>query len=156
NERGRINFDSLPLNRAIKVVKGNGARKFAVFSDPDCPYCKALEKNLLPMTDYTMYVFLYPIASLHPDAPAKAHTLWCAKDRAAAWSAWMHEKKLSSADGCKGDPVDELQKLGQSLHIDSTPTLFFADGRRVAGAIPQDELEKNLATASGAPATASA
>ena len=144
NEHGRINFGVLPLERAIKVVKGNGSRKFAVFSDPDCPYCQQLEKTLASVTDITMFVFLYPIASLHPQAPVKAHAIWCAPDRSAAWNQWMHEKVLPPTKTCGGDPIDALQKLGDQLHINSTPTLFFADGRRVAGAIPVEELQKYL------------
>ena len=146
NDRGKINFAVLPLERAIKVVKGNGSRKFAVFSDPDCPYCQQLEKTLLSVTDTTMYVFLYPIAALHPQAPVKAHAIWCAPDRSVAWNQWMHEKKLPPGKTCAGDPIDALQKLGDDLHINSTPTLFFADGTRVAGAIPIDELQKYLAS----------
>lgn len=146
NDRGRIDFKTLPLNEAIKVVKGNGSRTFAVFSDPDCPFCQQLEKTLLSVNDFTMYVFLYPIASLHPQAPAKAHAIWCAPNRVQAWSDWMHEKKLPPAKTCSGDPIDALQKLGDKLHINSTPTMFFADGRRIAGAIPQAELEKDLTT----------
>src|SRR5262249_26063979 len=149
NDRGKIDFKSLPLNQAIKVVKGNGSRVFAVFSDPDCPYCQQLEKTLLSVTDITMYVFLFPIASLHPQAPSKAHAIWCAPDRAQAWADWMHEKKLPPARTCSGDPIDALQKLGDKLHVNSTPTMFFANGRRVAGAIPAAELEKDL-TAAGA------
>lgn len=144
NEHGKIDFNTLPFNRAIKVVKGNGSRKFAVFSDPDCPFCQQLEKSLLPVTDVTMYVFLYPIASLHPQATAKAHAIWCAKDRSQAWTQWMHEKKLPPTTSCSDDPLDELQKFGDHLHINSTPTLFFADGRRVAGAIPTAEIDKLL------------
>ncbi len=147
NERGRIDFSTLPFDRAIKVVKGNGSRQFAVFSDPDCPYCQQLEKSLLSVDNVTMYVFLFPIASLHPQATGKAHAIWCAKDRAAAWSQWMHEKKLPPATTCSGDPVDQLQQLGDHLRINSTPTLFFADGRRVAGAIPVAEIEQHLAKA---------
>ena len=146
NDHGKINFGVLPLERAIKIVKGNGNRKFAVFSDPDCPFCQELEKTLLSVTDITMYVFLYPIASLHPQAPAKAHAIWCAADRQQAWNQWMHEKKLPPAKTCSGDPIDALQKLADTLHINSTPTLFFANGRRVAGAIPASELEKDLAS----------
>jgi len=146
NDHGKINFGVLPLERAIKIVKGNGSRKFAVFSDPDCPFCQELEKTLLSVTDITMYVFLFPIASLHPQAPAKAHAIWCAADRQQAWNQWMHEKKLPPAKTCSGDPIDALQKLADTLHINSTPTLFFANGRRVAGAIPAAELEKNLAS----------
>jgi thiol:disulfide interchange protein DsbC len=151
NDYGKIDFKVLPLERAIKVVKGNGSRTFAVFSDPDCPYCLQLEKTLLTVPDFTMYVFLFPIASLHPQAPAKAHAIWCAPDRSAAWSQWMHEKKLPEQKACSGDPIDALQKLGDTLHINSTPTLFFTNGRRVAGAIPAAEIEKYLASSGGTP-----
>lgn len=147
NEHGKIDFKTLPLNKAIKVVKGNGSRVFAVFSDPDCPFCQQLEKTLLSVNDITMYVFLFPIASLHPQAPAKAHAIWCAPDRTQAWAQWMHEKKLPPDKTCSGDPIDALQKLANELRINSTPTMFFADGRRVAGAIPVAELEKNLSGA---------
>jgi thiol:disulfide interchange protein DsbC len=151
NARATINFHSLPFDRAVKVVKGNGSRQFAVFSDPDCPFCQQLEKSLLPVTNYTMYVFLFPIATLHPQATAKAHAIWCAKDRSQAWTDWMHDKKLPAAgtSACSGDPIEELQKFGDKIHINSTPTLFFADGQRVAGAIPTSELEQSL-TASNA------
>jgi thiol:disulfide interchange protein DsbC len=147
NDHGKINFSILPLDRAIKVVKGNGSRVFAVFSDPDCPFCQELEKTLLSVTDYTMYVFLFPIATLHPGAPVKAHAIWCAPDRSAAWNTWMHDKKLPPEKTCSGDPIDALQKLGDQLNINSTPTMFFANGRRMAGAIPKKELEDLLTTA---------
>jgi thiol:disulfide interchange protein DsbC len=156
NEHGKIDFSVLPVDRAIKIVKGNGSRKFAVFSDPDCPFCQQLEKTLLSVTDITMYVFLYPIASLHPQAPAKAHTIWCAADRQQAWNQWMQEKKLPPAKTCSNDPIDALQKLGDSLHINSTPTLFFVNGRRIAGAIPAAELEKDLAAAGSLKTSAAA
>jgi thiol:disulfide interchange protein DsbC len=149
NEHGRINFKDLPVTQAIKVVRGNGSRVFAVFSDPDCPYCQQLEKTLLSINDFTMYVYLFPIAALHPQAPSKAHAIWCAPDRAQAWSQWMHEKKLPAANrACSADPVDSLQKLGDTLRINSTPTLFFVNGARIAGAMPAPELEKKLAAAS--------
>jgi thiol:disulfide interchange protein DsbC len=154
NEHGKIDFSALPVDRAIKIVKGNGSRKFAVFSDPDCPFCQQLEKTLLSVTDITMYVFLYPIASLHPQAPAKAHAIWCAADRQQAWNQWMQEKKLPPAKTCSGDPIDALQKLGDTLHINSTPTLFFTNGRRVAGAIPAAEIAKDLAAAGSPKASA--
>jgi thiol:disulfide interchange protein DsbC len=145
NDRGRIDFKTLPVKDAIKVVKGNGSRVFAVFSDPDCPYCQQLEKSLLSVNDYTMYVYLFPIAALHPQAPMKAHALWCAPDRAQAWRDWMQDKKLPATKTCSGDPIDSLQKLSDTLHINSTPTLFFANGTRLAGALPAADIEKKLA-----------
>ena len=73
DELTKIDFSSLPLDQAIKVVKGNGSRKLVVFSDVDCPFCKRLEQNELSNIDnVTIYTFLYPIESLHPDAAAKS------------------------------------------------------------------------------------
>jgi len=149
NEHGRIDFSSLPLDRAIKIVKGNGSRRFAVFSDPDCPFCQQLEQSLLSVSDITMYVFLYPIATLHPQATGKAHAIWCARDRSQAWNQWMHEKKLPPAGLCAGDPVKDLQQLGDKLRINSTPTMFFANGRRLAGAMPAADLERILDETNG-------
>lgn len=156
DDRGKIDFNSLPFDKAIKVVKGTGSRKFAVFSDPDCPFCQQLEKTLLNMNDFTMYVFLYPIASLHPQAPAKAHAIWCAQDRTQAWNQWMHEKKLPPTKSCSADPVDALQQLGEKLRINSTPTMFMVNGRRVSGALPQADLEKTLSSGGKTVATAPA
>ncbi len=82
DERNRIDFASLPLDRAIRTVRGDGRRKLAVFADPDCPFCHELEQTLAGITDVTIYTFLYPLAELHPEAPAKARALWCAPDRA--------------------------------------------------------------------------
>ena len=142
--RGAIDYSTLPFDRAIKIVKGNGKRQLAVFSDPDCPYCQQLEKSLVSVQDITIFIFLFPIASLHPQAPAHARAIWCSKDRPLAWKEWMLERKVPQAT-CTGDPVDELQKLGDKLHINSTPTMYLADGRRVMGALPAPELEKLLA-----------
>ena len=146
NERSAVPFDTLPLAQAVKVVKGNGKRRMAVFSDPDCPYCKQLEKTLVSVTDVTVYTFLYPIASLHPEAPKKAHDIWCAKDPGKVWTQWMQtgEALQPAADTCKTDPIESLQALGKKLHVNSTPTLFFASGKRVAGAVTGPELEKLL------------
>jgi thiol:disulfide interchange protein DsbC len=157
NERNAVAFDTLPLAQAIKVVKGNGKRRMAVFSDPDCPYCKQLEKTLASVTDVTVYTFLYPIADLHPDAPKKAHDIWCAKERGEVWTQWMQTGKTfeAAADSCKSDPIESLQALGKKLHVNSTPTLFFASGKRAAGALAAPELEQML-NAPAAPPKAAA
>ncbi len=93
NALNSIPFEQLPFAKAIKVVKGNGKRSVAVFSDPDCPFCHQLEDTLAKMTDVTIYTFLYPIASLHPDAANKARNIWCAQDKSAVWTQWMQQKK---------------------------------------------------------------
>lgn len=137
-----IDFESLPLDRAIKIVKGNGSRKVALFSDPECPYCQQLEKELVSVTDVTIYTFLFPIASLHPDAPARARALWCSADPRTAWKEWMVDRKPPEWKTCAGDPVEELKTLGEKLRINSTPTIFAASGRRFAGSMEAAAFEK--------------
>jgi thiol:disulfide interchange protein DsbC len=139
-----VKFDTLPLDSAIKIVKGNGKRKMAVFSDPDCPYCKKLEQDMSKVTDVTIYVLLYPIAELHPDSANKAKAIWCAPDKAKAWNEWMLKGNLPKNEGTCDTPIAKLGELGKKLRVYGTPTIIFADGRRVPGAIPAAEIEKNL------------
>jgi thiol:disulfide interchange protein DsbC len=147
NALNAIDFNSLPLDLAIKTVRGDGSRKLAVFADPLCPYCKQLEEQLQGITNVTIYTFLYPIESIHPGASLKAVEIWCSRDRSAAWTKWMLQKVDPGDTRCKGAPIDQLQKLGEKLHIDSTPTLFTADGKRTRGAIKHNEIEQLLAQA---------
>ena len=138
-----IKFESLPLDFAIKTVKGNGKRKVAVFSDPDCPYCKRLEKDIANVTDVTIYTFLYPIPSLHPDAARKSKAIWCAPNRQKAWDDYMLRGVLAADKSCDS-PIDEIQAVGQKYKMNGTPTLVFADGRVVPGAIPTSDMETYL------------
>jgi len=154
DELTTIDFSKLPLDRAIKTVKGNGSRQIAVFADPECPYCQQLEKEFATLNDVTIYTFLYPIASLHPDAPARAHALWCTEDRSAAWNDWMVNRKAPAAKTCEGDPIDELQKLGEKLFINSTPTLFSSSGKRFAGMMPAPKLDQFIDGKTADPKTA--
>jgi thiol:disulfide interchange protein DsbC len=146
DERGAIDFKSLPFDKAIKITKGSGAYPLAVFEDPDCPFCQKLEKELATVNDTTVYVFLFPIDALHPQATLHSREIWCAPDRAQAWTQWLTQRKSPGNASCKGDPVEALAKLGNDLHIDGTPTMFFASGKRVPGAISTDEIKKLLMT----------
>jgi thiol:disulfide interchange protein DsbC len=139
-----IKFDSLPLDLALKTVKGNGKRRFAVFSDPDCPYCRRLEKELANVNDVTIYTFLYPIASLHPAAPERSRGIWCSADRVKAWDDYMLRNTAPDAKGCDVTGLDTVQKVGEKHKINGTPTLIFADGRVVPGALSADQLEKQF------------
>lgn len=148
-ELNKVDFASLPLDKAIKVVKGNGKRKLVVFSDVDCPYCKRLERNeLTNLTDVTVYTFLYPIDQLHPDAKNKSKSIWCAKDRVAAWNNWiLHDKLPGSASSCE-TPIELVGDLARRYGVVSTPTLVFEDGKRLLGAYPHKEIETRLQAAS--------
>jgi thiol:disulfide interchange protein DsbC len=145
NELNAIDFNALPLDLAIKSVRGDGSRKIAIFADPLCPYCRQLEQEMQGVTNVTVYTFLFPLETLHPGASVKAVAIWCSKDRSSAWSKWMLQKTEPGDTRCTGAPIDKLQALGQKLHVDSTPTLFTADGKRTRGAIKHNEIEQLLA-----------
>ena len=136
-------FDQLPLELAIKRVKGDGSRKVAIFSDPDCPFCRKLEKEIEKVTDVTMYIFLFPIEQLHPKAPEVSRAIWCASDRLKAWDEYMLKGAAPKSAKCD-NPVDKIVTFGQSKKISGTPTIFFADGKRVPGAIPLERFEELL------------
>jgi thiol:disulfide interchange protein DsbC len=146
SETNKIDFAKLPFENAVKVVKGNGSRKIAVFSDPNCPYCKQLESTLKSIDNVTVYTFLYPVLS--PDSTTKSKSIWCSKDRGMTWEGWMLDHKApSTAADCDTTAIDKNLKLGRSMNVTGTPTVFLVDGRRLPGAVPADRLEKELSAA---------
>ncbi|WP_416190021.1 DsbC family protein [Neisseria sp. CCUG17229] len=141
-ELNKIDFDSLPLDKAIKEVRGNGKLKVAVFSDPDCPFCKRLEHEFAKMTDITIYNFMMPIASLHPDAQRKAENIWCQPNATKAWTEWMREGKTPPAAKACDNPVAETMSLGEQLGFTGTPTIVFPNGRTQSGYSPMPQLKE--------------
>ncbi|MGQ9685813.1 MAG: DsbC family protein [Thiobacillaceae bacterium] len=141
-----VDFDSLPLSQAIKMVQGNGKRRLAVFSDPDCPYCRKLEPELAKLNDVTIYIFPYPLP-MHPDAGRKSKLVWCSQDRLKAWQDMMLRDRLPEGGRSDCDhPVDKNLALGQRLRIDGTPALILGDGRRVPGYASAERIEQMLAS----------
>ncbi len=143
-----VKFDSLPLESAIKVVRGNGSRRIAIFADPNCGYCKRFERELVGVSDITVYTFLYPILS--PDSTEKSKAVWCAPDRAKAWMDLMLKDALPPGQATCDTPIDRVVAFGRDKKIGGTPTIFFEDGERVPGAMPMAAFEKRLADAKAA------
>jgi thiol:disulfide interchange protein DsbC len=142
-----IPFNELPLDLAFKRVKGKGERKMAVFSDPDCPFCKRIEGDLAKLDNVTIYMFLFPIDSLHPQASDKAKRIWCSPDKVKAWEDYLNRGIAPTAAPTCDNPVDKLVEFGARRGINATPTLVFANGDRVPGAISAAQIEKLLSTA---------
>jgi thiol:disulfide interchange protein DsbC len=138
-----IDWKNLPLDLAIKKVKGDGSRKLAVFSDPMCQHCIVQEKELARITNVTVYTFLYPIERLHKGATARAQAVWCSKDRAKAWDDLMLSRIDPKAKPCR-DPIRRIEEVGTRLKVDVTPTLIFGDGTVVSGGILAQQVEKLL------------
>ncbi|GJL75216.1 DsbC family protein [Nitrosomonas sp.] len=142
----RVPLDSLPLEFAIKIVKGSGERKLAVFTDPNCPYCKQLEKELLEITDVTIYTLLYPVLR---GSVELSTSIWCAQDQIKAWDDFMLRNIAPKDQDCE-TPIPTLLRSGQENRVTGTPTLVFADGSIVGGMIPAEAIEERLQGASKA------
>jgi thiol:disulfide interchange protein DsbC len=144
DEITKVKFNDLPLDSAVKFVKGNGKRVVAIFEDPNCGYCKHLRHTLQQMDNITVYTFMYNI--LAPDSADKSKNVWCSADRAKAWDEWMLNGTMPPAApaSCVSNPNDKIFALGQKLKISATPTLIFADGSRYPGAMDQQTLESKL------------
>jgi thiol:disulfide interchange protein DsbC len=135
---GRLDFGALPLQDAI--VFGAGSRKLGVFSDPDCPFCRQLESELAALKDTQIYLFPYPIDQLHPNARATARAIWCAKDPAKAWRAYLiGGNRPTGRDNCD-NPIERNVALAQELGITATPTLIASDGRVLNGMTPAEQI----------------
>ena len=148
----KIKFSDLPLEMALKQVKGNGKRVIAVFEDPNCGYCKRLRQTTLNEIDnVTIYTFLYNILS--QDSFTKSKNIWCAPNRNKAWDDWMINGKVPpAAPAACESPNDKVLALGQKLRITGTPAIFFSDGTRIPGAIDLKSLEAKLDSLEAKPA----
>lgn len=142
----KIKFSDLPLELALKQVKGNGKRVIAVFEDPNCGYCKRLRQTTLKDIDnVTIYTFMYNILS--EDSFTKSKNIWCAADRNKAWDDWMINGKVpASAPASCESPNDKVLALGQKMRITGTPAIFFSDGTRIPGAVDLKALEAKLSS----------
>lgn len=136
----RIAMNTLPLEHAMKTVKGNGKRTLVVYSDPNCPYCKRLEKELANVTDVTIYTLLYPVLN---GSMTTAEAIWCSEDRVKAWDDFMLRSVAPTGKGCDA-PLQMLLDSGRQNRVTGTPTLIFADGSVVPGFIPRSEIEKRM------------
>lgn len=144
NKLSAIDFAALPLKDAFVQVRGNGKRQLAVFEDPNCGYCKRFERDLQKINDVTIYTFLIPI--LGPDSVEKSKNIWCSKEKNKAWLDWMVRDQSPAKASCDTAALERNLDFSRKHKITGTPTLFFADGSRVPGAISPAQIEKMLAS----------
>lgn len=145
NPSAPIAWSEVPLDAAFKRVRGNGRRQLAILADPDCPFCVQLEEVLRDIDDVTVYLLLYPLADLHPDAVARSNDIWCSRNRGASWDAWMLSKTLPAAapKGCTA-PIEQTRAFAAKLRANGTPTMLFESGRVATGALAPETLQYYL------------
>ena len=139
-----IDWKELPLELAIKKVKGDGSRQLALFSDPLCSYCVTQEKELAKLDNVTIYIFMYPIESMHKGATALSRAVWCSSDRVKAWDDLVLNRTEPKSAPCS-DPLKQIEAVGTKLKIGTTPTMIFTDGTVLVGGTDARQIEKLLA-----------
>ncbi|KJH59711.1 DsbC family protein [Acinetobacter calcoaceticus] len=132
-----IDWNQLPLKDAIKTVKGSGEHVLAVFSDPNCPYCKQLEPELDKLKDATIYTFIYP---LKPQSIVVSRQVWCAPNQSYSWKKLIQQGVRPTVASC-ANPIDRNLELGKRLGFNGTPTLIFANGFKLVGARSAEEIQ---------------
>ncbi|MFZ6747182.1 DsbC family protein [Undibacterium sp. JH2W] len=146
DDLSKVKFSDLPLDSALKMVKGDGKRVIAVFEDPNCGFCKKFRKTLTSMDNITVYTFMYNI--LAEDSKTKSKNIWCSADRNKAWDEWMLNGKVApEAPANCNTPNDKIFALGQKLRVTGTPSVFFSDGSRAPGMLDMKTLESKIAAA---------
>lgn len=144
-----VAWKSLPLERAVRIVHGTGSRQVALFSDPNCVACQALEQTLEQLDDVTVHVFMVPL--IRPELAQQSRSVWCSPDRARAWlDLTLRHQAPSASPGCD-NPLDQLLSMQAELvDLRVTPTLIFQDGQRLQGSVSLPVLRERLAAAAGA------
>ncbi|KAB2874974.1 MAG: DsbC family protein [Ideonella sp.] len=143
----QIDFASLPLKDAMLIKQGSGARKLVVFADPNCGYCKRLERDLVALKDVSIYTFLYPI--LGPDSNVKSRDIWCAREPGKVWRSWMVDGATppKAMGACDTAALERNLALGSRHRVNGTPAVVFEDGSRSPGALPLEQIESRLIAA---------
>jgi thiol:disulfide interchange protein DsbC len=143
DEANKIEWSTLPFKSSFEVKKGDGSRQVAVFSDPDCPYCRKLEKELEKVTNVTIHYFLMPL-NMHPQAKPKADATWCSKNKAESWHKITNDEKIPDAPkGCEA-PINEVNAFASKVGISGTPALIRMDGKIMPGYAPAEKLNQWL------------
>lgn len=144
----KAKVDAVPLNKRIVFPAAGGKPKFkvTVFTDIDCGYCRKLHGQIAEYNQRGIEVdyLFFPRTGIGSPSYDKAVSVWCAKDRNAAFTAAKSGKNPTPAK-CD-NPVADQFKLGTQVGVDGTPTIFAPDGTKLGGYLPPDQMLAKLQT----------
>ena len=142
SEGSAAKFDWSDLNKANAIQLGSGDKSIIVFADPQCGYCKKLERELDPLRN-KLSIFIVPIPILGPESDLLAKNIWCSNDRAASWESVLSGGVVPDAEKC-ATPFDANLSLAKKYGVNGTPAIVFPNGEVVRGFIPTSELRKRI------------
>jgi thiol:disulfide interchange protein DsbC len=128
------------------VIGPAGAPQVIEFTDPDCPYCQALERFWIAKAAEGKVVqrLIYFVSGIHPEAAAKAEHILCSPNKVAAFKAVYAGARPPVLLKCAAgqDKVTKDALTVRKMGVSGTPTLF-VDGKLISG-FQQAELEAFL------------
>lgn len=123
-----------------------GAPQVIEFTDPDCPYCRALEKfwSVKEAEGKPVRRLVYFVTGIHPQAAAKAEHILCSPDKAAAFKSIYSGATPKTLRTCESGRarVEADAALVGKIGISGTPTMII-DSKIISG-FQQGELEAFL------------
>ena len=137
----KVEFSRVSLKDAVVLGAKNAKKKVAVFSDPDCPYCRKLHEEMTQVIakrkDIAFHVLVYPLP-MHKDAYPKSQAVLCDKSLALLDDAFSG--KPVPAPKCSNEALERILAMGKELNINGTPTLIREDGTMMSGTMPAEKL----------------
>lgn len=115
-----------------------------VFTDVDCPYCRAFHANMAEINKLGIAVdyLFWPRTGLGTPSAQKAVDVWCASDRQAALTR-AFEGQVESGAKCQSPVVHDFN-LGVDLGVEGTPTIIADNGVVLGGYVDPQELLRRL------------
>ncbi len=126
----KVDVSKIPLDNALILGDQGAKNKVIVFTDPECPFCARLHKEMKRVVaqrkDIVFLIKLFPLAA-HKDAYWKANSIECKKSLKMMDDNF--EGKPIQKFACAAKEIDDNLKIAESLGITGTPTLILPDGR---------------------------
>lgn len=136
-------LDAIPQSKRITFAPPHPKYHITVFTDPDCPYCREFHKQIAEYNQLGIGVdyVLFPL-SIHPGADKVSQTVWCSKDRNAAFNEALAGKTLAPLT-CP-NPIAEITSTANTIGVNGTPGIFADDGTQLGGYLPPQQLVQRL------------
>ena len=148
NALGEFDFKSLPFDRAITVIRGDGSRRLVTFEDPNCGYCKRLMSEFLKLKNVTIYTFIVPILGgdtvSKKDSLSRAKSIMCSTNPSKAWVDYMSNPNFQLENKECDVSFDTNLQLFKKLRLRGTPAILFESNSKIPGIATADQIEAKL------------
>lgn len=146
DDLNKIDWQKLPTDIAITRIIGNGQNRIAIFTDPDCPFCKRLEQETISkLTNVKIYYYFFPLP-IHANAADDSRKILCSENPESAMISFMAKSQSLPTKNIKCNnaaKLSKMQEIGNDLvQVNGTPTIILPNGKIISGLVPADYLSR--------------